>query len=78
MNTQERKQQEHLQQVYTNQSKQIEKETEFNNYQSPSFSFASNKKGLPLFVQREIVHNVKHLKGLDDFVREWLLTVLVS
>jgi hypothetical protein len=37
---------------------------------SPSYTFKSNKKGLPLVVQREIVSNVKLFKGLDDFVHE--------
>jgi hypothetical protein len=38
---------------------------------SPSYTtFKSNKKGLPLVVQRDIVSNVKLFKGLDDFVHE--------
>jgi hypothetical protein len=37
---------------------------------TPSYTFKSNRNGLPLVVQREIIANVKLFKGLDDFVRE--------
>jgi hypothetical protein len=39
-------------------------------YQTPSQLFATNKNGFPLIVQREIVSNIKHYKGVDDVVRE--------
>jgi hypothetical protein len=37
---------------------------------SPNYLLSSNQNGLPLFVQREIVVNVKHWKGLDNFVQD--------
>jgi hypothetical protein len=41
-----------------------------NNQQSPPFKLATNKNGLLLSLQKEILRNVWRYQGIDDFVRD--------